>query len=109
MARYIAKNIVAAELAEECEIQIAYAIGIAEPISLMVRTFGSGIISDGKLAEIVRDVFPLVPEAIIDHLKLKRPIYKLTAAYGHFGRELDQFSWEKTDVVEKLRKLAGIK
>lgn len=103
MARYIAKNIVAAELAEECEIQLAYAIGVAEPVSVMVRTFGTGKIADYKLNELVRKVFPLTPEGIINHLDLKRPIYRKTAAYGHFGRELPEFTWEKRDMVEKLK------
>jgi S-adenosylmethionine synthetase len=108
MARYIAKNIVAANLAEECEVQIAYAIGIAEPVSLMINTYESGSVPDTKLAEIVRKIFPLSPEKIIDYLDLKRPIYKLTAAYGHFGRELPEFTWEKKDKVAELRKLAGL-
>lgn len=103
MARYIAKNIVAAELAEECEIQIAYAIGVAEPVSVMVRTFGTGKIADYKLNELVRKLFPLTPEGIINHLDLKRPIYQKTAAYGHFGRELPEFTWEKRDMVDKLK------
>jgi len=108
MARYIAKNIVAANLAEECEVQIAYAIGIAEPVSLMINTYESGCIPDTKLAEIVRKIFPLSPGKIIDYLDLKRPIYKLTAAYGHFGRELKEFTWERKDKVLELRKLAGL-
>ncbi|KQC03664.1 MAG: S-adenosylmethionine synthetase [Candidatus Cloacimonas sp. SDB] len=108
MARYIAKNIVAANLAEECEVQIAYAIGIAEPVSLMINTYESGSVPDTKIAEIVRKIFPLSPEKIIDYLDLKRPIYKLTAAYGHFGRELPEFTWEKKDKVAELRKLAGL-
>lgn len=106
MARYIAKNIVAAKLAKECEVQLAYAIGVAKPVSVMVRTFGTGILADDKLNQITRDIFPLTPEGIIKHLKLKRPIYTQTAAYGHFGRELDDFIWEKTDMVDKLRKLS---
>lgn len=108
MARYIAKNVVAAGLARECEIQIAYAIGVAEPVSLLVYTNHSGIIPDAAIAAIVPQVFPLTPEGIIRHLKLKRPIYKQTAAYGHFGRELPDFTWEMTDMVEKIRKLAGL-
>ena len=107
MARYIAKNIVAAGLARECEVQLAYAIGIADPVSVMVRTFGTGILEDEKLNEIVKKLFPLTPEGIIKHLSLKRPIYKLTAAYGHFGRELEEFTWEKTDMVKKLKELSG--
>jgi S-adenosylmethionine synthetase len=107
MARYIAKNIVAAGLARECEVQLAYAIGIADPVSVMVRTFGTGILEDEKLNEIVKKLFPLTPEGIIKHLSLKRPIYKLTAVYGHFGRELEEFTWEKTDMVKKLKELSG--
>ena len=106
MARYIAKNIVAAKLARECEVQLAYAIGVAEPVSVMVRTFGTGTLEDGKLNDIVRKVFPLTPKGIIEHLRLKRPIYQKTAAYGHFGRELPEFTWEKTDMVAKLKELA---
>ena len=105
MARYIAKNIVAAELAKECEVQLAYAIGVAEPVSVMVRTFGTGVLEDGKLNKIVRKLFPLTPKGIIKYLKLKRPIYRKTAAYGHFGRELPDFTWEKKDMVEKLKEL----
>jgi len=106
MARYIAKNIVAAELANECEVQLAYAIGVAEPVSVMVRTFGTGTFEDGKLNRIVRDLFALTPKGIIDYLKLKRPIYKKTAAYGHFGRELPEFTWERTDMAEKLKEMS---
>jgi len=106
MARYIAKNIIAADLAKECEVQLAYAIGVAHPVSVMVRTFGTGILEDGKLNRIVRDLFPLTPKGIINYLHLKRPIYNKTAAYGHFGRELPEFTWEKTDMVEKLKELA---
>lgn len=104
MARYIAKNIVAAKLARECEVQLAYAIGVAHPVSVMVRTFGTSNIEDGKLNDAVKKIFPLTPRGIIDHLDLKRPIYRKTAAYGHFGRELPEFTWEKTDMVEKLLK-----
>ena len=105
-ARYIAKNIVAAELAKECEVQLAYAIGVAEPVSVFVNTFGTGKIPDDKLMAIVCEVFPLTPNGIINHLKLRRPIYELTAAYGHFGRELEEFTWEKTDKVDILKKKA---
>lgn len=104
MARYIAKNIVAAGLAEKCEVQVAYVIGRAEPVSVLVQTFGTGKISDQKLEKIVRKHFPLKPADIINHLKLKRPIYKKTAAYGHFGRTGPEFTWEKTDKVKELRK-----
>ena len=106
MARYIAKNIVAAGLADECEVQLAYAIGVADPVSVMVDTFNSGKISDIKLNKIVREIFPLKPQQIIDHLQLKRPIYKKTAAYGHFGRELPEFTWEKTNMIEKLKEIS---
>ena len=105
-ARYIAKNIVAAGLADECEIQFAYAIGVARPVSVMVDTFGSGKISDEKITDLVNEVFDLRPAAIIRDLDLRRPIYKATAAYGHFGR--DGFPWEKTDKAEILRQKAGI-
>lgn len=103
MARYIAKNIVAADLAEKCEVQLSYGIGIAEPTSLLVRTFGTGVINDEKLTEIVRSIFPLKPAAIIQHLDLKKPRYRKSAAYGHFGREEDEFTWERTDMIEQLK------
>ncbi len=105
MARYIAKNIVAAGLATEVEVQLAYAIGIAEPVSVMVDTFGTGTVADAKIVAIVRELFDLTPEGIIDTLKLRRPIYQLTAAYGHFGRELEEFTWEKTDKVDQIKKM----
>lgn len=108
MARYIAKNVVAAGLASECEIQIAYAIGVAEPVSIMVDTFGTGRIPSERIAEIIREVFPLKPAGIIKTLDLLRPIYKKTAAYGHFGRNEPEFTWERTDRVEDLRRAAGI-
>ena len=107
-ARYIAKNIVAAGLADECEIQFAYAIGVARPVSVMVDTFGSGKLPDEKITEIVNEVFDLRPAAIIRDLDLRRPIYKATAAYGHFGRNDAGFPWEKTDKVEILKQKAGI-
>lgn len=102
MARYIAKNIVAAGLAEECLVQLAYCIGLTEPVSVMVHTYGSGKISDEKLVKLVRKVFPLSPKGIIEHLKLLRPIYVKTAAYGHFGREDKDFTWEKLDAINEL-------
>jgi len=102
MMRYIAKNLVAAKLCDRCEVQVAYAIGKAEPVSLFVDTFGTGNISDGELTKIIRKEFPLTPQGIIKHLDLKKPIYLSTAAYGHFGRE--EFSWEKTDKSELLKK-----
>ena len=104
MARYIAKNIVASGLAEKCEVQLAYVIGRAEPVSVLAQTFRTGRLSDERLEKIVRRHFPLKPAAIIKHLKLKRPIYKKTAAYGHFGRMEPEFSWEKTDKVKELKK-----
>lgn len=102
-ARHVAKNIVAADLADECEVQLAYAIGEEEPVSIMVDTFGTGKISDGKLSLTVREVFDLTPRGIIDRLNLIRGIYRKTAAYGHFGREDEDFTWEKLDYVDKLR------
>jgi len=102
MARYIAKNIVAANLAEECSVQLAYCIGLTSPVSVMVHTYGTGKISDEKLGKLVKKVFPLSPKGIIDHLKLLRPIYKKTAVYGHFGREDADFTWEKLDAVDEL-------
>ena len=104
MARYIAKNIVAAKLADKCEIQLAYAIGIAEPVSVMVDTTGTGKISDSRIGQLVRKNFDLTPLGIIKQLKLRRPIYKATAAYGHFGRNEEGFTWENTDKVNDLRK-----
>ncbi len=108
MARYIAKNIVASGIAERCEVQIAYVIGLKDPISLMVDTFGTGKIPDSKICEMVYDIFPLTPKGIIEKLDLIRPIYKKTAVYGHFGREEPEFTWEKTDMVNILRKEAGL-
>ncbi|HEY1406219.1 MAG TPA: methionine adenosyltransferase domain-containing protein, partial [Spirochaetota bacterium] len=103
MGRYIAKNIVASGLANRCEIQIAYAIGVAEPVSVMVDTFGTGIIPDSEIAARVKSVFDLRPAGIIKTLDLLRPIYQKTAAYGHFGRTEDTFSWEKTDKAKELK------
>ena len=108
MARYIAKNIVAAGLADRCEVQIAYAIGIAEPISVLVDTRGTGKIDDDKISDLVRANFLLTPRGIIESLNLRRPIYKMTAAYGHFGRSEPEFTWERTDKAEALRHGAGI-
>jgi S-adenosylmethionine synthetase len=108
MARYIAKNIVAAGIADRCEVQIAYAIGVAEPLSVYVNTFGTGKIDDEKITEMVRKDFDMRPGAIIKNLKLRRPIFKKTACYGHFGREDPDFTWEKTDMADKLRKDAGL-
>jgi len=103
MARYIAKNIVAAGLASRCEVQLAYAIGVAEPVSVTVYTFGTGKIAETRIEELIRKYFPLTPKGIIDHLKLRRPIYRKTAAFGHFGRSEDGFSWEVTDKAEALQ------
>lgn len=108
MARHIAKNIVAAGLAERCEVQIAYAIGVSAPVSLMTDTFGTGKIPDEKLADVVGRVFPLKPREIIRYLDLLKPIFKKTAAYGHFGRLEPEFSWERTNRVDDLRKEAGV-
>lgn len=102
-ARYAAKNIVAAGLAERCGIQVAYAIGVAEPVSLLVETFGTGKIPDEELTKMIRKVFDFTPAGIIEALQLRRPIYRKTASYGHFGRELKEFTWEKTDMVKKLQ------
>ena len=109
MARYVAKNIVAAELAQRCEVQLAYCIGVAQPVSVLIDTFGTGSISETAIAKIVQDVFNLTPKGIIQTLDLKRPIYRSTASYGHFGRtpEDGHFTWEKTDRVEDLKKAAA--
>ena len=108
MARYIAKNIVASRLASRCEVQLAYAIGVAEPVSVMVNTFGTGLIPDAKFTELVRANFLLTPRAIIDALRLRRPIYRKTAAFGHFGRTEDTFTWEATDKAGALKDQAGV-
>ena len=103
MARYIAKNIVASNLSEKCEVQLSYSIGLAEPTSFYVKSFNTGKVSDEKLTDIARSVFPIRPGEIVDHLDLKKPRYRQTAAYGHFGRELEQFTWEKTDMINQLQ------
>lgn len=108
MARYVAKNIVAAGLAERCEIQVSYAIGIAEPTSITVETFGTSKLSEDRLVQIIRDNFDLRPKGLIKMLDLLRPIYQTTAAYGHFGRTEDTFSWEKTDKVDALKDATGL-
>src|SRR5438876_4492257 len=108
MARYIAKNVVAAGLAERCEVQLAYAIGVAEPVSVMVNSFGTGIIAEEKMTQMIRAYFKLTPRGIIESLNLRRPIYKKTAAYGHFGRSDPDFTWEATDRADALRKAAGL-
>lgn len=107
MARYVAKNIVAAGLAERCEIQVSYAIGVAEPTSITIETFGTGKIDEARLVEIVRDIFDLRPKGLIAMLGLLKPIYLATAAYGHFGRTEASFSWEQTDKVDALKEAAG--
>jgi S-adenosylmethionine synthetase len=106
--RYVAKNIVAAGLASKCEVQVAYAIGVAKPVSILVETFGTGIMEDEKIAEIVSKIFDLRPAAIIRDLDLRKPIYRQLAAYGHMGRTDINVPWEKTDKVEEIKKLAGI-
>lgn len=106
-ARWVAKNVVAAGLADRCEIQVAYAIGVARPLSINVETFGTGKIDDEKIARIVSEVFDLRPGAILRDLNLRRPIYRQTAAYGHFGREEADFTWEKTNKVADLKSAAG--
>lgn len=106
--RYVAKNIVAAGLADQCEIQVAYAIGVANPVSIMVDTFGTGKIPDDKIAKLIENCFDLRPAAIIKSLNLRRPIYRQTAAYGHFGRTDLDLPWERTDMIEKLQQLAGL-
>ncbi len=108
MCRYIAKNIVAAKLADRCEVQVAYAIGVAKPVSLMINTFGTGKIDDEKIEDLTREHFDMRPLGIITHLDLKRPLYEITSAYGHFGRNEPEFTWERTDMAEKLSKSAGI-
>ena len=108
MARYVAKNLVAAGLASRCEVQLAYAIGVAEPVSVNVNTFGTGRIEDDRIVELIRENFALTPKAIIEHLQLRRPIYRKTAAFGHFGRTEDSFTWERTDKAEALRQGAEL-
>ncbi len=108
MARYIAKNIVASGIADRIEVQIAYAIGVPEPVSFLVDTFGTGRIPNEEIISIIKKVFPLTPKGIIDHLNLRRPIFKKTAAYGHFGRNDEDFTWEKTDLAETIKKEAGL-
>ena len=107
MCRYIAKNLVASKLASQCEVQVSYAIGVSEPVSILVNTFGTGQVSDGQLADLVRKHFPLTPAGIIKHLDLRRPIYQPTAAGGHFGRADAEFPWERTDKAEALRRAVG--
>jgi S-adenosylmethionine synthetase len=106
--RYVAKNLVSAGLADEIEVQIAYAIGISKPVSINVNSFGTGKISDTRIKQLITEFFDLRPKAIVQQLDLLRPIYRQTAAYGHFGRELDNFTWEKTDKAEQLREAANL-
>ena len=108
MGRYVAKNIVAAGLAERCEIQVSYAIGVAEPTSITIETFGTGQVAESRMVDIVRQHFDLRPKGLIQELDLLRPIYRQTAAYGHFGRREDEFTWERTDKAEALREAAGL-
>ena len=108
MARYIAKNVVAAGLAQKAEVQLAYAIGVAEPVSVMTETFGTASVSDEKITSLIREYFSLTPKGIIETLDLRRPIYKPTAAYGHFGRSGPGFTWERTDRADALRRAAGL-
>jgi S-adenosylmethionine synthetase len=108
IARYIAKNIVAAGLADKAEVQLAYAIGVAEPVSVLVDTFGTGKLSTAELTKLVRKNFALTPKGIIEGLNLRRPIYQKTAAYGHFGRTEPEFTWEATDKAAKLAEQAGV-
>ncbi len=105
--RYVAKNIVASGIADRCEIQVSYAIGVAEPTSISINTFGTGKISDDRIVDLIREHFDLRPSGLVEMLKLKRPIYRRTAAYGHFGRDPEEFSWEKTDRAEDLKNAAG--
>jgi S-adenosylmethionine synthetase len=110
MARYVAKNVVAAGIATHCELQLSYAIGLAEPLSVLVDTFGTGVLPDDKVASLVREAFDFRPASLVKTLDLKRPIYRPTASYGHFGRKADKglFPWERTDRAEELRKAAGL-
>jgi S-adenosylmethionine synthetase len=109
MARYVAKNVVAAGLAERCMVQLAYAIGVAEPVSVLIDTFDTGLVDDDRISEIVRSQFKLTPRGIIETLDLRRPIYKKTAAFGHFGRNEPDFTWERTDKAKAIRSDAGVK
>lgn len=107
MARHVAKNIVASGLATKAEVQLAYAIGVADPVSVMVDSFGTGEVSDSRLAELVREIFPLTPRGIIEYLNLRRPVFRQTAAYGHFGRNEEGFTWESTHRAAELRSAAS--
>jgi S-adenosylmethionine synthetase len=107
MARYVAKNIVAAGLADRCEVQLAYAIGVAEPVSVHINTFGTGKVAEALISKLVREHFPLTPAGIIKHLDLRRPIYRITACGGHFGRSEPELRWEHTDLAPTLKKAAA--
>ncbi len=107
-ARYVAKNVVAAGLAQRCEVQVAYAIGVAQPVSLMVETFGTGVLPDSRISQLVEAEFDMRPGAFRRYLDLHRPIFQKTSAYGHFGREDEDFTWEKTDRADSLREAAGL-
>jgi S-adenosylmethionine synthetase len=109
MMRYVAKNIVAAGIAKYCEIEVAYAIGVARPVSIQADTYGTGVIPDSRINDLINEYFDLRPAAIINYFDLRRPIYKQTAAYGHFGRADLGLPWEKTDMAEKLKKAAGVR
>jgi S-adenosylmethionine synthetase len=109
MARHVAKNVVAAGLAKKAEVQLAYAIGVAHPVSVMIETFGTGTVDEGLIQKAVNELFPLTPWGIIEYLDLRRPIFKKTAAYGHFGRELPEFTWENATRAEELREYCGVK
>jgi S-adenosylmethionine synthetase len=108
MARYVAKNLVAADFADKCEVQLAYAIGVANPVSVNVNTYGTGRLPEERIVELVRAHFPLTPKGMIEHLKLRRPVFRPTAAFGHFGRTEESFTWEATDKAESLREEAGV-
>ena len=108
MARHVAKNVVAAGLSDKCTVQLAYAIGIADPVSVMIDTQNTNVIPEKEISRLVRKYFPLTPKGIIDYLKLRRPIYRKTASYGHFGRKGPGFTWEETNQVKNLRNAAGI-
>ena len=108
MARYVAKNVVASGVADRCQVQLAYAIGVADPVSVMVETFGTSKVDPSKLEKVVRELFPLKPATLIKHLNLRRPIYAKTTAYGHFGRELPEFTWEATDKAAELKRALGL-
>lgn len=108
MGRYVAKNLIAAGVAKKCEVQLAYAIGVAKPVSMLVDFMGTGKISEKKATEIIDDVFNLTPGGIIKELDLLRPIYRKTSAYGHFGRQDPDFTWERTDKAEEIRAKAGL-